>query len=95
MAVRKLHYFITNYGKDKLPDLIRLNDLRIKFLISQQEALYIRRILIDIYRQDVYDEKLLSRSIKSINNFFHNIETERVLSEKSSAKGKECENNDE
>lgn len=76
VAVRKLIYYVTNYGKDKPLKLTSLHDERIKLIMSNQHADEIRKILLEFYRQESYDEKFLIRLIKTINKFFESLEVD-------------------
>jgi hypothetical protein len=61
-----------------LPALVKLNDLRIKYLLRSPESLNARLLLIDVYLLEECESKLLEETVKAINDYTNMKEKERM-----------------
>jgi hypothetical protein len=70
VSVRKLYYFIANFGADQLPPLINLDDERVKTIVYSKETLDLRIALLNIYTLDYYDKHIVKGTISAIDEYF-------------------------
>ena len=48
-AVRKLYYVIANFKEPKLPELLKMTEMRSNFIFYYKQGAIIRRMLTDFY----------------------------------------------
>jgi hypothetical protein len=70
VSIRKLYFFIGNYGGDDLPPLINLDDDRVKTIVYNQETLDLRLALLHVYTLEQYDQRIVKDTIKEIGEYF-------------------------
>lgn len=81
LALRKVGGLSDKHGPDKLTPLIKMTDMKIKYILRSPDALAVRLLLVDIYMRDNCEIKKLSEVIVAINNFINMKENERLNQE--------------
>jgi hypothetical protein len=67
VALRKVNCFCEKFGQERIPSLIKLNDLKVKFILRSPDALNARLLLVDMYIYDECDIKRLYQTVSAIN----------------------------
>lgn len=61
-----------------MPSLIKLNDLKVKFILRSPDALTARLLLVDMYLNDECDIKRLYQTVSAVNEFIIMKDNERM-----------------
>lgn len=78
VALRKLKCFCEKFGAERVPGLITLNDLKVKFILRSPDAMNARLLLVDMYLHDECDIKRLYNTVSAVNDFIIMKDTERM-----------------
>jgi len=72
-SVKKLHV-CWNKCKHPLPDLVRLDDNRVKMIIYYTDGRQVKLQLIEFYCKESLDQALLRQTILTVNSYIANME---------------------
>lgn len=78
MALRKTTCFCQKFGQERVPQMVKLNDLKVKFLLRSPEALNARLLLVDMYLYDECDIRRLYQTVSAVNEFIIMKDNERM-----------------
>lgn len=78
MALRKTGCFCEKFGQDRVPRMVKLNDLKVKFLLRSPEALNARLLLVEMYLNDECEIGRLYQTVSAVNEFIIMKDNERM-----------------
>lgn len=78
VAIRKVNCFCQKFGPDRVPNLIRLNDVMIKSFLRAPEAHPARSLLLDIYLNDECDIRSLYQTVSAVNEYIIMKDSEKM-----------------
>jgi hypothetical protein len=78
VALRKVKCFCEKFGPERVPGLITLNDLKVKFILRSPDAMNARLLLVDMYLNDECDLKRLYNTVSAVNDFIIMKDTQRM-----------------
>jgi hypothetical protein len=68
VGIRKIYYFMANSGSE-LPQLVSLDDERIKAIVYSQEALHLRILVLCVYELREFHHETVRLAIEAINEY--------------------------